>query len=191
MRVPLSYTARGSDGSGRPDADVFVYYRSSPFEVPLYAAVSGGSPLTQPLTPDDTGTVAAYAVSPGAYDIVEDYGTSRVLTEWEAVAGTMDPWIAPTLTNSWVDFGGADSTTAYVLSNTKNVYLRGLVRNGVVGSPAFTLPAGYRPSVMLSFGVLSNGTAGSVTVAANGQVVPASGSNVHFSFDGIVFPAEQ
>lgn len=55
-------------------------------------------------------------------------------------------WIAPTLLNSWVNFGGGYSTVGYRKVGSL-VTIRGLVKGGVTtdGTEIFTLPAGFRP----------------------------------------------
>jgi hypothetical protein len=116
-------------------------------------------------------------------------------------------WIAPTLTNSWVDYG-APWTTAGYRRDGNRVTLKGLIKNGTVGSSVFTLPVGYRPgadmhvpahSSSTTTGAASAGTAhthpvtdkGGLNVYANGQVTPRTGSsNTNFSVDGISFIAE-
>lgn len=52
-------------------------------------------------------------------------------------------WQAPTLLNSWVNFGGSFATVAYYRDAVGIVHLKGRMKTGTVGTIAFTLPAGY------------------------------------------------
>mgnify|MGYP000406658769 CR=1 FL=1 len=54
-------------------------------------------------------------------------------------------WTAPTLLNSWVNYGAAYNTAGYMKDAQGFVHLRGLVKTGVAGTVIFILPAGYRP----------------------------------------------
>lgn len=122
-------------------------------------------------------------------------------------------WNAVTYQNSWVDFGSTFAPAKYMRKNGV-VYLKGFVKNGALGSPCFTLPAGFRPAETNVFasvdstvttGPASAGTAHThqitglairVDVRANGEVstvVPATGTsaNAYVSLSGISFPAEQ
>lgn len=96
---------------------------------------------------------------------------------------------APTLLNSWVNFGGTRNPVGYYKDQNSRVYLRGVIKSGVVGSAAFTLPSGYRPANAEIFSVVSNDLFGAVNVLSTGDVTPAIGSNVYFSLDGISFRA--
>lgn len=102
-----------------------------------------------------------------------------------------EDWITPTLVNSWVDFDATTYNAAgYWLDSVGVVHLRGLIKSGVVGSAAFVLPTGYRPSRFEYHAAASNSLFGLVSIsAASGNVTPAAGSNVWFSLDGITFRA--
>lgn len=100
------------------------------------------------------------------------------------------PWIAPTFTDTWVNYGGVYETVAYMRTPDQIVHLRGLMKDGTIGNSAFTLPAGYRPANSEAFATTTSGPAfGSVEVAADGTVKPTAGSNVSFSLSGITFRA--
>jgi hypothetical protein len=86
-------------------------------------------------------------------------------------------FIAPTLLNSWVNYGGTVQNAGYAL-HLGLVRLRGTVKLGTVGSPIFTLPAGYRPGKAEAFAVVSNSLFGMLQVDPNGNVTLAVGSNV-------------
>lgn len=94
----------------------------------------------------------------------------------------------PAFTNSWVNFGSTYYTAGFFKDALGYVHLRGLIKNGTVGISAFTLPVGYRPTGTMFFNVLSNGAAGAVEVAINGDVSPKTPSNnTYVSLDGITF----
>ena len=87
--------------------------------------------------------------------------------------------------NAWVNFGA--TRVARYFKDRGRVYIEGLIKSGVVGSAAFTLPAGYRPEATISFAVDSNSALGLVYVNSDGTVVPASGNNAFFHLYGINF----
>lgn len=95
-------------------------------------------------------------------------------------------WLAPTLLNSWVNYGGAEQVAQYRKLG-KRVHLRGLIKTGAIGSSAFALPVGYRPSSLIRLSVASNSAFGMVNVGTDGVVLPLVGSSVWVSLDGISF----
>lgn len=100
----------------------------------------------------------------------------------------VEAWNAPTLLNSWVNFAGGYLAAGYYRDAMGVVHLRGMIKSGVVGSSAFDLPAGYRPTAQTRFACESNSGHGVVVVqSATGSVVPGVGSNAWFSLDGITF----
>jgi len=144
---------------------------------------------------DDTGSTVT---TPQSFSVLED-------------------WVPVVFQNSWGNYvdisGGGFSPTAYRRFG-KQVFMRGLLRGGVVGSPAFTLPAGFRPAtnlllngVLNSFtrpsGPASTGTAHThtitmtdvacrINVMSSGDVyihVPSGVTlnNGYFSLDGLMF----
>lgn len=138
------------------------------------AAVLGSFTSAQLLTAltDETGTGASvFASSPALV-------TPTI---------TLESVTAPTLLNSWVDYGGALLVSGYYKDAFGIVHLQGTIKSGTIGLSAFTLPAGYRPSAGLNFSVDSNGAFGELAVLANGNVVPSVGSNAYVALDGITF----
>lgn len=118
--------------------------------------------------------------------------TGRFTTVTTTTAGSsivVEAFTAPTFLNSWVNFGGAFNNAGYYKDSFGIVHLRGLVKDGVVNTPIFTLPAGYRPSATELFPTDSNGAHAQITVSAAGDVVLATGSNVYASIDGMTFKA--
>ncbi|TNE86417.1 MAG: hypothetical protein EP330_22000 [Deltaproteobacteria bacterium] len=100
-------------------------------------------------------------------------------------------WVAPTLTNGWIDYGNGYGPVGYRIDEMGMVHLRGLIRTGAMDVAAFTLPSGYQPSGRRLFPVqTSPDTIGRVDVYADGSVVPLTGSNGWISLDGISFYAD-
>jgi hypothetical protein len=135
--------------------------------------------------PPNAGLYSVNAtVNQPAYLLVED------ITGTEAPSGAYYEAVWTPVTsflNSWVNYGGW-GTAAYRKVNDL-VYLRGLVRNGVVGTSIFTLPAGYRPPASLVFPNVTGEpfTPGRIDVLLDGNVWHASGVNGYVSLSGIVF----
>jgi hypothetical protein len=89
-------------------------------------------------------------------------------------------WIAPTLLNSWANYGGGFVAAGYTKVGPA-VYIRGTVKTGAIGSTIFTLPAGYRPSATMIFSIVSNSLFGRMDIWPDGQVVSNVGSSTAFS----------
>lgn len=97
-------------------------------------------------------------------------------------------WYSVTFQNSWANYGGGYSAVQYRKLPSGLVTLRGLMRNGTVGSPAFTLPTGYRPGDKHIFGTISNGAIGRVDIDTDGTVTPVSPSvTTWVTVSGITF----
>jgi hypothetical protein len=106
------------------------------------------------------------------------------------VASKQDAWTAPTFSNSWVNFGSGYETAGYMRDSLGYVHLKGMIKTGAINSVAFTLPAGYRPTAIRLFGVISNNVTGGVEVASDGTVKPVAGNSAYVSLEGITFKAE-
>lgn len=110
--------------------------------------------------------------------------------------------IAPTLAAGWVNFGGGFRQAQYWKDNaTGMVHIEGLV-NYPTGTPTtataiFTLPAGYRPSEIITFSVGSATTAaahkiGQCEIQTNGDVHYVYGDfKYYFELNNISFRAYQ
>jgi hypothetical protein len=97
---------------------------------------------------------------------------------------------SPAFANSWVNYGSPYSNAAYVMHPDGWVDLLGVIKTGTVGSAAFTLPPGFRPSSLKSLITLSNGTTGRVDIGSDGIVTPlAPSSNLSVVLDGLRFKA--
>lgn len=94
--------------------------------------------------------------------------------------------IAPTLLNSWVNYGSPYSDLSYCKNSESMVMLRGSVKNGSSGV-IFTLPDGYRPSAQLVFPIVSNNAFGRIDIGSDGNVVLNVGTNASVALDGITF----
>lgn len=100
-------------------------------------------------------------------------------------------WVAPAMLNSWVYYGAPYNTPGFYRDPTGVVHLRGMVKNGSLAAPAFTLPAGCRPEADNLLSVVSNGAFGVVTVQASGDVHMTSVNSTYVSLDGLTFRAAQ
>lgn len=106
---------------------------------------------------------------------------------------TANGWTPFELSNSWVNYGGAFNVAAFKKNPDGTTQLRGLIRNGAMGSAICYVPAGARPSMQSIFVCAANAGAGTarVDVFATGAVVVSSygtGSiNGWVSFEGIRF----
>jgi hypothetical protein len=114
-------------------------------------------------------------------------------------------WIASTLENSWVNFGGSHATAGYYKDALGRVYLKGMIKDGTMSlsTTMLTLPAGYRPleTHIFCIRVSNSGEtldgAGRVDVGADGTVkfiyadITGAGTGGYLSLAGISFLAEQ
>jgi hypothetical protein len=109
----------------------------------------------------------------------------------QTVPLTSAAWIAPTLINSWANFGSGYETAGYLKDTLGFVHLRGVITGGATSTTAFTLPTGYRPgATTFSAAACGNGAqAGSVQVQTSGNVfIIFAAANVGIS--DITFLAE-
>jgi hypothetical protein len=107
-------------------------------------------------------------------------------TTFDLVTTVPTAWVAPTLLNSWANFGAPHQVAQYRKIGDM-VYCRGLIRLGTFGSAAFTLPAGFRPPASVIFTSADNATPGEVTVDVSGNVIPTATNNTYQSLNGIIF----
>lgn len=105
---------------------------------------------------------------------------------------------APTLLNSWVNFGSSFANAGYYKDTLGRVHLRGVLKDGTTtpGTAFFTLPAGYRPSAELLFTTFTfdgvTQSACRIDVHANGNVATGAGvQSGYLSLDSVSFLAEQ
>jgi len=101
-------------------------------------------------------------------------------------------WTNATYQNGWVTYDAAYGPASYWKDSLGIVHLRGMVKNGGIGTTIFTLPVGFRPSnVTLLFVTICSGGIGRLDVVPDGQVRAIQGANPWFSIDGVTFRAEQ
>ena len=102
-------------------------------------------------------------------------------------------WTAVTYTNSYVDFGGVYSGTAYTKDAQGYVHIRLAAKSGTAAAAIFTLPAGYRPAGTRAFAAYSDAgsTAGNnwVSVTSAGVVALFGGGTTN-AIATICFAAE-
>lgn len=91
----------------------------------------------------------------------------------------------PAFANGWLNSAAGASAGFYL--DRERVYLRGLIRAGVIGAAAFTLPVGYRPPASSYFSTDSNGLHARVIIDTAGNVTPDIGSNASVTLEGIDF----
>lgn len=94
----------------------------------------------------------------------------------------------PAFIGTWVASGGLRSSPGFTRIGDR-VFLNGSIKNGVLGTGAFTLPSGWRPDGYKSFAVSSNGAYGQVDINAAGDVVPIVGSTLLVELSAINFKA--
>lgn len=83
---------------------------------------------------------------------------------------TVEAWIAPTLINSWADYGSPEAPAGYCIDPLGFVHLRGSIAGGTSGSVAFVLPSGYRPAERCRISVTAHGGYGNVRIDTSGDV---------------------
>lgn len=131
-----------------------------------------------------TGTLLPLKVQMNSTDalVVE---TTGLITISNSI--TIPTITAPTLLNSWVNYGGSQSTAGYWKDAYGVVHLVGFVKNGTFSSVIFTLPAGYRPTLHIVLATTANGTFGEIGVDNSGNVTHRQGSGTYISLDNITF----
>jgi hypothetical protein len=101
----------------------------------------------------------------------------------------IDHWRAPSLVNSWTNYGSGYSDAGYRKVPGGNIQLRGLVRNGSSANALiFTLPVGYRPPTAVRIPVnISSNIFGSLQIGADGTVAGSPGAVGYIFLDGVQF----
>ena len=114
----------------------------------------------------------------------------NALQAWNRSLTTIQ-WRAPTLQNSWVYFGSPHEPPGYYKDATGRVWIRGLVKSGTLGSPIFTLPAGYEPPYSIVQVGISDDLLCEIDISQAGAVtVGSGGNNTWVSLSGISFSTQ-
>lgn len=164
---------------------------------PLFVVKAGNPPIRLTTLAPNEGTFAQVAIADAEWSLI-DSGTAGITMlgdfgqeihaheeQWYEIGGG---WIS--FANSWGNYGSTFNTAAFRRDATGYVHLKGLIKDGTVGSSAFTLPAGWRPAARELCGTISNDAIGRVDVLSDGTVVPtAPSNNAYVSLDGITFKA--
>ena len=108
-------------------------------------------------------------------------GSGLVWTQWTGVSNLLS---AIGYTNSWVDAVGGYQPAGYVIGEDGFVELYGAIKNGTLGSSAVTLPTAARPGYAHAYASTGGVT---VTVFANGTIIPSGGVNTLVCLDGMRF----
>ena len=111
-------------------------------------------------------------------------GVELTWTQWTLVN------TEPTFLNSWANKGGGYNDAGFMVHDDGFVELYGTITGGTLGLPAFNLPASARPGfahVFVTAGGVTGGTAATITVFADGNVIPTAASNAIISLDGVRF----
>lgn len=149
----------------------------------------------------------------GTTDYVEIYGWSQsangfegtaeyTFADFELVGSSVgvapEPWHVvgspgePAFQNGWVNYDtGTNAQASFYKDPHGVVRVKGLVKNGVINAPVFTLPVGYRPGQTIRFPIMSNGVLGYAVVEAGGNLSWSGGSNAWGGLEPISFRAEQ
>lgn len=96
---------------------------------------------------------------------------------------------AVSFTSSWVNYAGGFTGCGYYKDVYGRVHVRGLMKNGSIGSTAFNLPAGFRiwrNSIMAAF---ANAAFARLDYYSNGNIVPVTGTNPFYSVSGLMYPS--
>ncbi|WP_248930147.1 hypothetical protein [Paenibacillus hamazuiensis] len=187
--------------------DAGYTYGTSQADIPIYAYDSYSSYEVSYLALDQ------YSLTCNVLQVLGEYASNikttldiLVLnqTDIEARVGALEitkarkvqgQWITPTLLNGWVDYGDSNRPKiGYMKDEFGKVYLTGVIKNGSIGAttPAFYLPAGYRPTKLFSDQGLSlNGVACNVDIAPNGAVRILTGDSTFISLMNISFFIDQ
>ncbi len=181
----LTALFRRVGGANAPGNDELAMFRMPVF--PVFPVFLDDGHDSESLMPGPPGQAGAKGGDGFPLFLLQE---SPEASDW-IPPGTLpdETFIAPTLLNSWVAFGGTGNPPGYFKDAHGVVHLRGLVKSGTVGAAIFTLPAGYRPANQELFACVSNDAFGRLDVTSAGNVTLAVGSNVFASLDGVIFRA--
>ncbi len=118
----------------------------------------------------------------GSERVYESTGSAARLGANPDIASAPSAWTAASFEGTWVNFGSTFQTVQYRKVDDI-VQIRGLAKDGTIGSVIFTLPAGFRPPADLHFINYSNGAAGGFFIDTAGHVDSIFGSNGTFALN--------
>jgi hypothetical protein len=99
-------------------------------------------------------------------------------TTW--ITNTPTPWVAPTLLNGWVNYGGGFQVVQYRLRGDM-VDLRGMIKSGTFPAVVCTLPVGFRPTLYQMVAVASSGIAGTLQINVDGGIQILTGAATYMN----------
>lgn len=103
---------------------------------------------------------------------------------------TPDAWTAPTLLNSWVNYGSGFNPAGFYKDVFGIVRLRGCVSGGALNTTIFTLPTGYQPTNKVAYPISgSGGSPGSVLIDASGNISQIASPATTLVLESISFRA--
>jgi len=192
-RISIDGNGRISWGTGTTAPDVFLYRGGSDhLKSDDYLVVGGTSPLalgdvgnTLRFTRSDatrahllTDGNAYGTLRLGSVQLQDDTIIARESAGVVRVTNSIysEPWIAPTLTAGWANYGGGYNTAGYYKDVNNRVWLKGLFQNTSgaekpSSSVLFQLPVGYRPSGVPIFASTSINGHARIDVITDGNVL--------------------
>lgn len=103
-------------------------------------------------------------------DVVRANQLNTDIAENLRVADPRVDWIyVQTFLNGWTNYGSTYPPARYT-KRAGIVYLSGLLKDGTIDQPMFSLPAGYRPSENLLFPSCANNGYARINVYSDGSV---------------------
>jgi len=179
--TPTANTALSVTAADATNPRIDIVYVNSSGVISYLAGTAAASPSV-PSVPVGGQKLAEISVAANATAIANVAIVDGRRLYWN------EPYITPTLINSWANFNATYSSAKYYKDIFNTVQLSGLVKGGANNSSAFTLPVGYRPLKTHSFasGYVGNlceitvDTSGSVKIAYTSTPVYVSLENVRF-----------
>jgi hypothetical protein len=115
---------------------------------------------------------------------------SELKTKTDYLSTPDNGWIAPTLLNSWINYGSGYNDAGYRINALGEVHLKGLIKNGTttIGTNIFLLPTGYRPAQTYIFSASANDLWAEIRVQTTGYVTTGAGVSASWTcLDGLIF----
>lgn len=125
-----------------------------------------------------------------------NFNSTLVAGNWIALShiSLVDPakTLLATPTNTWLYYSAAPGgwmRPRFFVTPDRQIFLQGLWTAGTIGQVMEKFTMGNWPRYSLLYATLTNGAAGRLDVRTNGDILPAAGSSVWYSLDGIDFVA--